>query len=46
MEREITRHREAVRKQFVNSPRYAPEVEFKTYAGQMGWDTKRGRAGA
>ncbi|HEX5513371.1 MAG TPA: NAD(P)-binding domain-containing protein [Gammaproteobacteria bacterium] len=45
MEAEIARHQAAIRKQFVNSPRYLLEVDFKTYAGELRKDMGEKRAG-
>ena len=43
--REIEHHRERQRKTYLDSARYALEVDFKTYAAQMNRDMQTGRAG-
>lgn len=45
MWKEISRHRRKVRKNFVNSPRYTLEVDFKEYAKSLRRDMKTGKAG-
>lgn len=42
MAREIERHAKAVRRRYVGSPRYALEVDARTYAKQLVGDMKRG----
>jgi hypothetical protein len=43
--REIERHRARQRRTYVDSARYALEVDFKTYATQLNRDMRTGRAG-
>ncbi|MCV0396739.1 MAG: NAD(P)-binding domain-containing protein [Rhizobiaceae bacterium] len=43
--REIEKHRAYQRRTFLDSERYGLEVDFKTYAGQLGADMKSGRGG-
>lgn len=45
MRREILAHQAEVARRFVGSARYTLEVDFRTYARQMGGDMRRGMAG-
>ena len=45
MQTEIERHHERQRRTYLDSDRYALEVDFKTYAKQMREDMQAGRAG-
>jgi dimethylaniline monooxygenase (N-oxide forming) len=44
MKREVQAHREAISRQYVNSARYALEVDFRTHARQLNADIARGAA--
>ena len=43
--REIARHHNRQRRSYLDTARYALEVDFKTYIRQMAADRRRGRAG-
>lgn len=45
MQTEIAQHHERQRRTYLDSDRYALEVDFKTYAGQMRGDIAGGQAG-
>jgi hypothetical protein len=45
MRTEIERHHERQRRTYLDSDRYALEVDFKTYAKQMREDMQAGQAG-
>lgn len=46
MDREIIAHRDYQRRTYLDAPRYALEVDYKTYTRQMLADMKAGQAGA
>jgi len=46
MQREIARHAQGVQRRYVGSPRYALEVDARSYAQQLTRDMQRGVAGA
>ena len=43
--REIARHHAVQRRTWLDSPRYALEVDYKTYARQLRRDMAQGQAG-